>query len=230
MSLSSSRIGRAKTAVPPILFLCCSISLPSHAQPPSDDLAKQRITSEVDRVTLSLLHALETRLTVWRSPKGKLVHVQHCRAGRGGCRPRLAVFARWLVDVTSEHELDPFLLAAVALRESGLNPLALGGAGEMGIVQLHPRGVGRRSKFVRSGWYRRFCARSAGACQREVLEIGAEHLSSAIGRCGSVEAGLGAYNSGKCGATMYSQQVMREHRKLKRLAVRDAASTTRRLN
>ena len=171
-----------------------------------------------DPVALRVARALERRVTVWRSPDGNVVHVSHCRAVRDGCRARIAAFARWMVELSREHGIDPFVLAAMAVRESGLDPFAEGGAGEMGIVQLHPRGVGRSVRFVRSEAYRRRCARSPGACQREILEVGAQHLAAAVERCGDLESGLGAYNTGVCGSNAYSRRVMRERARLLDLA------------
>lgn len=188
-------------------------ALGAEAQDPPSTGAAAR-----DEVALRLARALEKRLTVWRTPTGHIVHVSHCRRVRGGCRARVAAFARWMTELSREHDVDPFVLAAIAIRESGLDPFARGSAGEMGIVQLHPRGVGRRVRFVRSEAYRRRCSRSPGACQREILEVGVRHLASAVQHCGSLEAGLGAYNTGVCGETSYSRRVMRERARLLELA------------
>jgi len=171
-----------------------------------------------DEVTLSLARALEARVTVWRTPTGNAVHVNHCRTTRDGCRARIVAFARWIVDVAREHLIDPFVLAAMAVRESGLDPFAMGPAGELGLLQLHPQGIGHAARFVRSEGYRTRCRREPGACQREVLEIGASHLREAIDHCGSLEAGLGAYNSGECRETAYTRRVMRERAGLLDLA------------
>ncbi len=167
---------------------------------------------------IDLIRGIETALTIWTTKDGRYVHVGHCRAVRDGCRSRIAIFARWLHDTAKKNDIDPFLLTAIALRESGLNPFAEGLVGEMGIVQLHPRGIGKRAKFVTNKHYRERCRRRRGACQKEILELGAEHLGSAIHRCGSVEAGLGAYNRGKCGATEYSERVLDGVSQLKSMA------------
>lgn len=146
------------------------------------------------------------------------MHISHCRSVRGGCRARIAAFARWMAELARQHRVDPFVLAAMAMRESGLDPFATGLAGEMGIVQLHPQGVGRGVRFVQSEAYRRRCARSPGACQREILEVGASHLASAVSRCEGIAEGLGAYNTGVCGDNAYSRRVMRERARLLELA------------
>jgi hypothetical protein len=171
----------------------------------------------------ALGRALLRRMTVWAPEgSGRAHFVRHCRNARGGCRRRVEVFTRLIDDAARRHELDPFLLAAVAVRESGLDPLAEGGAGERGIVQLHPRGVGSRVPFVRSEAYRRRCARQAHVCQREILEAGAGLLARSIVACDGVREGLGMYNRGECGATRYTEHVMRERQRLLILAKTDA--------
>jgi membrane-bound lytic murein transglycosylase MltF len=127
-------------------------------------------------------------------------------------------------DASLHQEIDPFLLAAVAVRESGMNPLAAGAAGERGIVQLHPRVTGARVLFVRSESYRHYCEHQPGVCQDEVLEAGARLLARSIDHCGSVRDALGAYNRGECGETDYSRRVMSERQHLLRLAKADDAS------
>ena len=192
---------------------------PSTGSSDEDRRAEQPPQEEgLEEVALRLAKALEKRITVWRTPTGQVVHVSHCRGIRGGCRARIAAFARWMTELADEHGVDPFVLAAMAVRESGLDPFATGSAGEMGIVQLHPQGVGRAVRFVRSEAYRRRCARSPGACQREVLEVGARHLASAVSQCGGIAEGLGAYNTGHCGDNDYSRRVMRERSRLLELA------------
>lgn len=181
---------------------------PRDAAPPVEDGADR------DSLYMRLLNALERRVTVWESPKGRVVHASHCRTGPGGCRARIAVITRWLADAAEKYSIDPFVLAAMAVKESGLNPFAEGSVGELGLLQLHPRGVGRRTEFVRNERFRKRCERSVGACQQEVIEIGAEHLADAIARCGDLRAALGAYNSGKCGETEYTERILDERREL----------------
>ncbi len=181
--------------------------------------------SRVDPSVTALARALDRRMTVWRTDT-RVVYVQHCRAARGGCPERVATFSRLIGNASLHHTIDPFLLAAVAVRESGMNPLAAGPAGERGIVQLHPRGPGAGIRFVRSESYRQYCEHQSGVCQDEVLEAGARLLARSIERCGSVRDGLGAYNRGECGETDYSRRVMSERQHLLRLAKADEPSLT----
>jgi hypothetical protein len=176
-----------------------------------------------DPSVVALARALDRRMTVWHTDS-RVVYVRHCRAANGGCRQRVSTFARLIGQASERHEIDPFLLAAVAMRESGMDPSAAGAAGERGIVQLHPRGPGARIRFVTSEAYRRHCARRPDVCQAEVLDAGARLLATTIARCGSVRSGLGAYNRGQCGETDYARRVMRERQRLLRLAKTDASS------
>lgn len=163
------------------------------------------------------------------TPRGPLP-VRHCReaplstsapipaavaSGRGHlnawhrCDQRLKEFARYFIRGAKIHGVDPYILAAMARVESGLNPFATGAIGEGGIAQLHPRGIGRRSRFVSDEQYRRSCMRETGACQGEVVELQAEHLRAWMDRCGSLDAALGGYNRGRCGETAYTRNVHR---------------------
>jgi len=179
--------------------------------PPTSDAAAS--------TAVALARALDERLTVWHRGKRR-VHVGHCRSARGGCRARLVAFALLITEVGFREGVDPFLLAAMAIRESGMNPFAEGGAGERGLVQLHPRGVGSRVRFVQNERHRQRCERRDGACQDEVLEAGARLIAAAVQTCGSVVEGLGRYNSGHCQETGYGRRVLRERERLLELAKR----------
>src|SRR5688572_25687954 len=148
------------------------------------------IPAAADELTNTITRALDARLTLYRTPSGRTMYVRHCRSAPGGCHARVAQLAGWIVEVSREHQVDPWLLAAMAVRESGLNPFAVGRAGGRGIVQIHPPGTAargqRRASFLRSEGYRQRCAREPGACQREILEAGARHLAEWLRRCGSV--------------------------------------------
>ena len=169
-------------------------------------------------------------LVAVRTPRGP-VPVRHCRSAgppvEGGdvwarCDRRLYEFARYFVASGRAHGVDSLLLAAMARHESGLNPFAESSIGSRGIGQLHPRGVGRRSIFVRSDRFWAACAREIGACQREIVDLQAEHLRAWIDRCGEVKAALGGYNSGRCGRTRYMRSVLRWHNRIRGLRGSDA--------
>jgi hypothetical protein len=215
-SRHSFSVGRlAVIATISLLAMGCGASvLHEHRTDPRGALeAEDRdLTPEAARV----LVALDARLTVWQRPDGTRVHVRHCRKAPSGCSARLLAFAKMITDAAERHDLDPLLLAAVAMRESGFNPGAVGRAGEAGILQLHPSSVGRQARFVQDPDYREDCVEHAGACQEPVIELGAAHLAEAIERCGGVEAGLGKYNTGRCaGRRIYAERILRERERLR---------------
>jgi hypothetical protein len=214
------RAQRALRAPFTSISLAMSVALFFAAASPTSR-AQDRAPSGDPTVT-ALIRALQDRLTLWRG-EARVVYVRHCRDAPGGCPARIGTFARMMSDAADTHRLDPFLLAAVAVRESGMNPLAASQAGERGIVQLHPRGPGRGVEFVQSESYRARCALRPDVCQDEVLSAGARLLSRAIERCGGVREGLGAYNRGSCGETDYSRRVMSERQRLLRLAKGESA-------
>jgi len=171
--------------------------------------------------TALLADALMQRLTYPSSlARGKPYQVAHCRRAPQGCRARIDAFAALFVDVGRRYGVSPWLLAAMAVRESALNPFAVGRGGEHGILQLHPRRRdARRLRFVTDERYRDRCRRVVGACQREVVDLAARILRRAIEQCGSPARGLAQYNSGRCdSATSYPRRVEVELLRLYRYA------------
>jgi hypothetical protein len=166
--------------------------------------------------SLALARAIDARLIVRESRQGHPIHVQHCRVADGGCRARIATLSRLITEASNRAGVDPFLTAGIALRESGLNPLAVSPAGARGVVQLNPKYRGKTVPFVYNERYREECARRPGACQREVLEAGLGLYEWAVTRCGGdVEKGLAWYNSGRCDKRNgYASSVLRERRRL----------------
>lgn len=181
----------------------------------------------IEATALSVARAFDERLTIWQGPDGRRTYAAHCRVAPGGCRARIALYSRLIAQISRDQDVDPFLVAAVVLRESGLNPFAEGSVGERGIVQLHPQGAGRDVEFVQSEPYRRRCRSAPDTCQGEVLRVGVALLANAIRRCGGVEEGLGMYNEGTCGSTSYSRRVLTERSRLLELAKHGAPEDTR---
>ena len=169
---------------------------------------------------IAMARALDQRLTIGVSPEGRVVHVQHCRTSQVGCRTRIAALSKVITDVSNVHGIDPFLTAAIAIRETRLNPMAIGPVGERGIVQLHPEYIGRTVPFVYDDDYRNSCLSHPEACQSEVLDAGLGLFRWAVNKCRRVEEGLGWYNSGHCIKNIYTRGVLRERRRLLRLAKR----------
>jgi hypothetical protein len=200
----------------------------SEAGPSFSEVAPAPATEAIDYrnavgdhpTSLALARALDARLIVRENRQGEPIHVQHCRESNGGCRARIATLSRLITETSNRADVDPFLTAGIAVRESGLNPLAVSPVGARGVVQLNPKYRGKTVPFVYNERYREECSRRPGACQREVLEAGLGLLEWAMARCGGdVEKGLAWYNSGRCDKQNgYASSVLRERRRLLRLA------------
>ncbi len=147
-------------------------------------------------------HAMRARLRVWERPDGTPVYAGHCRRAAGGCEARLRRLSTFIVASARVHDVDPWVLAAIAVRESGANPNALGARGEFGVMQLHPASRHGRSAMA-------LCAGAPGTCPRIDVDAAAVLLRAGRDRCGSISAALGLYNSGRCGETAYSASVLR---------------------
>jgi hypothetical protein len=169
-----------------------------------------------------LLTGMRARVAVSIEKRsGRTIPAYHCRHAPGGCDQRLSAFAGYLVSAANRTKLDPWLLAAMAFKESGFNPFALGSLGEMGILQINPeRRDAREVRFMRDEWYRKRCRREPGACQQEVVDHAAQVLSRSFEKCGSdLMDALGAYNTGRCGGNdRYAKRVLTERAELMRAA------------
>jgi hypothetical protein len=167
-----------------------------------------------------LSNAMSARIAVATNRRtGRTIPASHCRHAPGGCEERLSKFAHYLVDAGRLHGIDPWLMAAMAFKESGFNPFAMGSVGELGILQINP---GRRDaktvRFIRDEWYRKRCRKEPGACQREIVEHAAQVLSRSLELCGGdLSKALGAYNTGRCGGnSRYSERVLLEVEELRK--------------
>jgi soluble lytic murein transglycosylase-like protein len=165
-----------------------------------------------------LQQAMRFRVAVHKRRSGASIPIYHCRQAREGCDRRLTEFAHYLIDAGEKNGIDPWLLAAMAFRESGMNPFAVGAVGELGILQLHPKNPKVKSvRFVRDQYYRQRCRKQPGACQREVVDRAAEILARSLAMCGGdLYLALGAYNTGKCGGNRtYADRIIVERDALK---------------
>jgi hypothetical protein len=165
-----------------------------------------------------LQQAMRFRVAVHKRRSGASIPIYHCRQASEGCDRRLTEFAHYLIDAGEKNGIDPWLLAAMAFRESGMNPFVVGAVGELGILQLHPKNPKVKSvRFVRDQYYRQRCRKEAGACQREVVDRAAEILARSMDMCGGdLYLALGAYNTGKCGGNRtYANRIIVERDALK---------------
>lgn len=187
---------------------------------PAAEAVDYRLAIGDHPTSLALARAIDARLIVRENREGQPIHVQHCRVSQGGCRARIATLSRLITEASNRAGVDPFLTAAIAMRESGLNPLAVSPVGARGVVQLNPKYRGKTVPFVYNDRYRESCSLRPGACQREVLDAGLGLYNWAVSRCGGhVDKGLAWYNSGRCDKQNgYASSVLRERRNLLRLA------------
>lgn len=173
------------------------------------------LTRSTTMNSLSIDEVILGKLTFPSTVKaGNPRQVWHCRKAVKGCAARLKAFDGYFHDATAgkEYANDPWLLAAMAFKETGMNPFAVGDVGEMGLLQVHPKH--RRAKglkFHRSVKYREACRKKVGACQAEIVTTAVEILDSSIEKCGGdVAKGLGMYNSGHCNDELYySRKVLK---------------------
>ncbi len=174
--------------------------------------------AEEDGTTL-LQRAMRSRITLATDPHdGHAVVIPHCRHAPKGCDARLLEFAHYITEAGDKHGVDPWLLAAMAFKESGFNPFAMGSLGELGILQLHPQNPRSKGvRFLHDEWYRQRCRKEVGACQREVVDRAAQLLSKSLDMCGGdMKDALGAYNTGRCGGNrVYSKRIMGERQTLR---------------
>lgn len=171
--------------------------------------------------TVELLQsAIRARIAVsFNHRTGEAVPAAHCRHAAEGCERRLHEFAGYIAKSGARFGVDPWLMAAMAFRESGFNPFALGAVGEMGILQINPgRRDAKEVRFIQDEWYRKRCRKSPGACQAEVVDHAARVLARCMERCdGNVIDALGAYNTGRCGGNdRYAKRVIGERANLRR--------------
>jgi hypothetical protein len=175
-----------------------------------------------DAASVSMLKtAMHERIAVSHDRSGATIPAYHCRHAKEGCDRRLAEFAQYVVDAGQTYGIDPYLIAAMGVRESGLNPFAKGAVGELGILQINPnRRDAHQVRFIRDAWYRKRCSHEPGACQREVVDHAAMVLSRSLELCGgSIPAALGAYNTGHCnGSRTYAKRVLLEREELRKVA------------
>lgn len=179
--------------------------------------AVQSARADVDTSPL-LQQAMRFRVAVHHRRSGASVPIYHCRQAIEGCERRLLEFAHYLIDAGERNGVDPWLLAAMAFRESGMNPFAVGAVGELGILQLHPKNrLVKNVRFVRDSYYREHCKKEPGACQREIVDRAAEILALSMELCGGdLNMALGAYNTGKCGGNQkYAATILVERDRLR---------------
>lgn len=144
------------------------------------------------------------RLVVWKNPyTQEPTYVAHCRRAREGCEERINRYAGYILASSNRHNVDPWLVAALAWHETRWHPNAVGPVGEFGLIQLHPRSPWGREA-------RKLCRHTSKMdCEALTVDIGVRTLAASIKTCGNVAEGLGRYNTGKCVVNKYSKKVRR---------------------
>lgn len=166
-----------------------------------------------------LARAMQATLVLHHSDSSAApVFVRHCRDATSGCAARLEAFSGYFAEAGVRYNVDPWLLAAMAFRESSLNPFATGALGERGLLQIHPKSPwGRQVRFVKDSDFRQRCLRQTGACQRELIQRATDLLARSLRLCdGDLVAALGSYNTGRCGGNPdYARKVLETRNELR---------------
>ncbi len=102
--------------------------------------------------------------------------------------------------------IDPFLVVAIIFKESSFRAQIKGKKGEVGLMQIMPRGTLTRS-----------ITKESLTDVRPNIRVGVGHLHYWQERCGSnnTDIWLSAFNAGKCKRTKYAKRVRRLYCKIK---------------
>lgn len=202
---SAARIFASIVIASTVALVACNVS----ASPP-DDPGVSNLTES------ALVDILERKKRIPSAEKrGIIRHWHACRTAPGGCVEHLGMMVGYIFDAASDYNVDPYVLTGMAWSESRFNAYAEGKAGELGVFQIHPsnrKGVQFLAGNRTGVQYRELCRRMTGQCQLEVTLHAAGILSRAIEKCGSLEMGLSAYNTGRCestGGAKYARRVIR---------------------
>lgn len=105
-----------------------------------------------------------------------------------------------------QPEIDPFLVVAIIFRESSFRRKVKGKRGEVGLMQVMPRGTLTRT-----------ITKQDLTDARANIRAGVGHLRYWQDECDSedMELWLSAYNAGKCKKTFYGRSVRKLYCKLK---------------
>lgn len=103
-------------------------------------------------------------------------------------------------------EVDPFIVVSIIFRESSFRAKIKGQRGEVGLMQIMPRGTLTRS-----------ITKEDLTDVRSNIRVGIGHLQYWQEECGSddMELWLSAYNAGKCKRTAYGKRIKRLYCKIK---------------
>jgi len=123
-------------------------------------------------------------------------------------RQRAESYATIIVEesLAVRPEMDPFVIVSVIFRESSFRAKIKGKRGEVGLMQIMPRGTLTRS-----------IATEDLTDVRSNIRVGIGHLQYWQEECGAddMELWLSAYNAGKCRRTSYGKRIKRLYCRIK---------------
>ena len=163
-----------------------------------------------------LYQSMIKEVSMCKTKNNEIVYHKFCRTDKL-CLSSLRRYAASIFKYAIEFDLDPWLLAAVSLNESNYDAFTVGGVGEKGIFQLHPKSPwGKKSKFVSDKRYNKLCKSRIGHCQWEVIGIASETLRAHLDIFKRQERALTVYNTGKALPIRktYVNAVMNKRRRL----------------
>lgn len=105
-------------------------------------------------------------------------------------RERAEEIATVIVDAASNHGVDPYLLAALAYKESGFDHAAVSPEASFGLLQVNARGWGRKALNK--------CLIDPRFCLFWSTWSGAEAFAHYLKRCGTEARAVAAYRFGHC--------------------------------
>ena len=104
---------------------------------------------------------------------------------------RAREIAAHLINAAKLHDVDPFLLTALAYRESTFDQAAVSAEASFGLLQVNVRGWGREALHR--------CLVRPGECLWWQAFYGAHAFSHYKRKCGTEGRALTAYRTGRCG-------------------------------
>jgi soluble lytic murein transglycosylase-like protein len=126
----------------------------------------------------------------------------------GAAQDRAREYATIIVEESAavSPPVDPFLVVSIIFRESSFRANVHGKRGEVGLMQVMPRGAVTRA-----------VSKEKPFTVRTNIRVGIGHLSFWRQKCGmeNFPIWLSAYNAGRCEHTKYHDRVMRVYCRIK---------------
>ena len=126
-------------------------------------------------------------------------------------KERAHKFAAIIVEESEavQPKIDPFLVTAIAFKESSFRHKVKGARGEVGLMQILPKGALTRT-IERT-------TKKQLMDVRANVRMGVGHLSYWQKRCGpdNMDKWLSAYNTGRCKKTTYAKRIRRVYCKIR---------------